>query len=29
MNYRLATLADVSALEELIPLSARTLQTAH
>ncbi len=28
-TYRLATLADVSALEELIPLSARRLQTAH
>ncbi len=29
MNYRLATLADVPALEELIPLSARKLQTEH
>ena len=27
--YRLATLADVPALEELIPLSARQLQSAH
>lgn len=28
-SYRLATLADVPALEALIPLSARQLQTAH
>jgi GNAT superfamily N-acetyltransferase len=29
ITYRLATLADIPALEELIPLSARQLQTAH
>lgn len=29
ITFRLATLADVPALEELIPLSARRLQTAH
>ncbi len=29
ITYRLATLADIPALEELIPLSARRLQTEH
>lgn len=29
LTYRLATLADIPALEELIPLSARTLQLGH